>query len=61
MPANTFVPSLAFISQDRIGRLRKTNPHERGFMEKVVEANLKLAEGYLGSAQGKDVTDARNV
>ena len=59
VPANTFIPSFAFISQDRFGRLRKTNPHERGFMEEVVEVNLRLAEGYLGSAQVKGVTDGR--
>ena len=47
IPADRFVPSLPFISQDRIGRLRKTNTREREFMEEVVEMNLKLAEGYL--------------
>ena len=47
--ANTFVPQCTSMSQDQVGRLRKTSPQERGFMEKVVEANLRLAEGYLGS------------
>jgi len=47
VPENRFVPSLPFISQDRIGRLRKTNTREREFMEEVVEMNLKLVEGYL--------------
>ncbi len=59
VPASTFIPSFAFISQDRIGRLRKTDPHERGFMEEVVETNLKLADGYLCSAQVKGVADGR--
>lgn len=57
VPANTFIPSFTFVSQDRVSQLRKTSPHERGFMEKVVEANLKLAEGYLGPVQVKGVTD----
>ena len=58
VPVNTFVPPLTFISHDQIGQLRKTNPHERGFMEKIVEANLKLVEGYLGSVRVKGVTDS---
>lgn len=57
VPANTFVPSFTFISQDRLGRLRETNTHERGFMEEVIEANLKLAEGYLGSTKLEGVTN----
>ena len=57
VPASTFIPSLAFISQDRVGRLRKTNSQERGFMENVIETNLKLAEGYIASAQVKGVAD----
>ena len=47
IPADRFVPSLPFISPDRIGRLRKTNTREREFMEEVVEMNLKLTQGYL--------------
>jgi len=53
--ANTFVPPLTSMSQDQVGRLRKTNPYERGFMERVIEANLKLVEGYLDSARVKGV------
>ena len=51
IPANTFVPSSTFSSQAQIVRLRKTNPHERGFMKDVVQANLKLTETYHCSAQ----------
>jgi len=47
VPANTFVPSWAFISQDHVSQLGETGPYERGFMEKVIETNLKLVEGYL--------------
>ena len=57
--ADTFVPPFTFISHDQIGQLRKTNPHERGFMEQIVEANLKLVEGYLGSARVKGVSDGQ--
>ena len=57
VPANTFVPSFTFISQDRVGRLRRTNPREREFMKEVVETNLKLAQGYLGSVQVEGVAD----
>jgi len=59
VPASTFVPSFTLISQDRIGRLRKTNRRECEFMENVIETNLKLAEGYLSSAQVNGVTDGR--
>ncbi len=61
VPENTFVPSLTFISHDQIGRLRKTNPREREFMEEIIETNLKLAEGYLGTVQVKGLTDDRNA
>ena len=57
VPANTFIPSLAFVSQDRVSQLRETEPQEREFMEKVIETNLKLAEGYLGSAKAKGDED----
>ena len=53
MPADMFVPSSASISQDRVAQLRTTTSHERGFMAEVVEMNLKLAEGYLASAEVK--------
>ena len=57
VPVGTFVPSFTFMSQDRIDRLRKTNPRECKFMEDIIETNLKLAEGYLGSTQMKGITD----
>ena len=57
VPANVFVSPSAAISQDRIAQLRTTTPHERGFMERIVEANLKLAEGYLSLVQAKGVAD----
>jgi len=53
VPANSFVPPCAFISKDRVSHLGETAPHERGFMEEIVEANLKLAEGYLRLEQTK--------
>ena len=55
VPADTFIPALTFISQDRMNRLRKTEPQERSFMADVVKANRGLAEGYRG------LTDARGV
>ena len=61
VPANTFVPSLAFLSEDRVGRLRKTDPRERRFMEEVAEANLKLAEGHLGLGQAKGAADGQDT
>ena len=51
IPPNTFVPPLTLISQDQPGQLRKTNPRQREFMQGVIQANLKLAEGYLASAK----------
>jgi len=48
VPADTFIPAFTFISQDRINRLRKTEPKELSFMAGVVRANLGLVEGYLG-------------
>ena len=60
VPANTFVPPYAFISQDHVSQLGETGPYERGFMEEVTKANLKLLEGYLrlqqreGANGGKD-------
>jgi carbonic anhydrase/acetyltransferase-like protein (isoleucine patch superfamily) len=51
VPADTFIPAFTFISQDRINRLRKTEPKERNFMADVVRAHLELAEGYLGLMQ----------
>ncbi len=47
VPDNLFVPSSMAVSQDVVGRLRTTTPHECGFMESIVEANIRLAEGYL--------------
>ena len=61
VPANLFVPPSAAISQDMVGRLRATTPHERGFTEEVVGANLKLAEGYLGLVHAKGITDGRST
>ena len=51
VPADAFVPSSAFSSQDQIDQLRRTDPHRREFMEKVVQMNLKLAENYLNHTQ----------
>jgi len=59
VPANLFVPPSAAISQYTVGQLRTTTSQERGFMGDVVEANLKLAEGYLSLAQAKGVADER--
>ncbi len=53
IPADTFIPAVAFISQDQISQLRKTDPKERSFMADVVQANLGLAEGYLGLTQAR--------
>ena len=47
VPDNLFVPSSVAVSQNLLARLRTTTPHERGFMENIVEANIRLAEGYL--------------
>ncbi|MBL7134650.1 MAG: carbonate dehydratase [Phycisphaerae bacterium] len=54
IPDNMFVPSSMAPSQERIAQLRTTTPHERGFMERVVDANLKLVEGYHGLAQAEE-------
>ena len=59
VPADVFVPPSAAISQDTVGRLRTTTPHECRFMEEVVEANFKLAEGYLSLAKAKGIADER--
>ena len=53
VPDNVFVPSSVAVSQDQLGRLRTTTPQECGFMEDVVEANLKLADGYLRLGHAK--------
>ncbi len=53
LPPNTFVPSCAFISKDRLSQLGQVGPHERAFMETIIEANLKLVEGYLKLEQTK--------
>ena len=47
VPPDTFIPAFTFISQDRISRLRKTEPKERSFMAHVAKTNRGLAQGYL--------------
>ena len=61
VPADTFIPVFTFISQDRINRLRKTEPKERSFMADVIRANLELAEGYLGLMQTRGDSDGCEV
>ncbi|MDY6913925.1 MAG: hypothetical protein SVT52_05665 [Planctomycetota bacterium] len=53
VPADTFIPAFTFLSQDRINRLRKTEPQERSFMADVVKANRGLAEGYQGLTEAR--------
>ena len=55
VPAGAFVPSLTCLSQDQVAQLGKVDASQREFMEKVVQANLKLAEGYLGSLREQQV------
>ena len=47
LPAGTAVPSLVLTSQDQVRQLSETSPQQREFMQDVVQANLKLTEGYL--------------
>lgn len=45
VPADTFIPAFTFISQDRINRLRKTEPKERSFMADVVSEVMTILAG----------------
>ena len=48
LPAETFVPpGLSVLCQEEVAELGITGPSERKFMENVIEANLRLADGYL--------------
>ena len=59
VPGNKFVPSCAFICQDRVSQLRETDAQEREFMEEVAKANLGLAEGYLRLEQSEAAGDGK--
>ena len=47
IPADAMVPSLTCLSQDHVAQLRKVDASQREFMANVVQANLRLAQGYL--------------
>ena len=47
LPAKTFVPpGSSVVCQKQVAELGLTGACERKFMKKVIEANLKLVEGY---------------
>ncbi len=56
VPAKMFVPPCAFIFQDQLSPLRQTTAGERGFMEEITKANLRLVEGYLKLEQSEGQT-----
>ena len=47
LPADAVVGSTTITSQDQADQLGTTSPQQREFMADVVQANLKLTEGYL--------------
>ena len=52
LAAETFVPpSSSILCQEQADKLSTTGSSEREFMEKVVEANLRLTEGYQNLKQ----------
>jgi carbonic anhydrase/acetyltransferase-like protein (isoleucine patch superfamily) len=54
LPAKTFVPpGASAICQEQIAELGLTGDCEMEFMKKIVQANLKLTEGYLTIEQTK--------
>ena len=59
VPADTSIPAATCPSQDELAQLRNTDPSEREFMEKVVQANLKLAEGYRNAANSAALRPAK--
>ncbi len=46
VPEDSFIPTSAVITKDSLTQLRKTQPNDREFMKKIIEANLKLTKGY---------------
>lgn len=50
IPAGAFAPLSTGACSDQASRPRETTPREREFMHRVIQANLKLVAGYLGSA-----------
>ena len=54
LPAKTFIPpGSPVVCQKQVAELGLTGGCERKFMKKVIEANLKLVEGYLRLEQTK--------
>ena len=52
LPANTFVPpGSSVLCQNDVAKLSPTQTCQREFMKKTVQANIKLAEGYLHPRQ----------
>ena len=47
LSADTAVPTSVISSQDQAAQLGSVEPNHREFMQKIIQANLKLAEGYL--------------
>ena len=59
IPPDTSIPAATCPSQDELATFRKTEPDQREFMEKVVQTNLKLAEGYLRSSKSAALRPAK--
>ena len=46
VPDDSFIPTSALINKASLAQLQKTEPRDREFMKKIVQANLKLTHGY---------------
>ena len=61
LPPGALVPTGAVVNTpEAVSRLPKVGKVEQEFMQKVVETNLKLAEGYLKLAKSKEASEGVN-
>jgi carbonic anhydrase/acetyltransferase-like protein (isoleucine patch superfamily) len=62
LPPGALVPAGAVVnSAEAVSLLPRTGKDEQEFMLKVVETNIKLAEGYLGLAKAKEASKGKAI